>query len=37
MVLLFPSAGKSEDGVWARGCARLMARQIDRADRKSVV
>jgi len=30
-VLLFPSAGKDADGVWARGCARLMARQIDRA------
>ena len=30
-VLLFPSAGNKDDGVWARGCARLMARQIDRA------
>ena len=30
-MILFPSAGDLDDGVWARGCARLMARQIDRA------
>jgi len=30
-VVLLPSAGEPADGLWARGCARLMARQIDRA------
>src|SRR5439155_26518687 len=33
-VLLLPSAGAADEGQLARGCARLMARQIDRATRR---
>ena len=37
-VVLLPSASDAADGTWARGCARLMAHQIDQAaefDRQS--
>lgn len=30
-VVLLPSASEAADGSWARGCARLMARQINQA------
>jgi hypothetical protein len=30
-VVLLPSASDAADGTWARGCARLMARQINQA------
>jgi hypothetical protein len=34
--ILLPSAADPADGTWARGCARLMARQIDQAAGKDV-
>jgi hypothetical protein len=34
--ILLPSAADPSDGTWARGCARLMARQIDQAAGRDV-
>ena len=34
--ILLPSAADPSDGTWARGCARLMARQLDQAAGRDV-